>query len=93
MKPVLFSVSYAGFWGQHAFSLEEFISHAKKLGYSGVELMAKRPHLSPLDWSIEKVTALKQICVEYSVEVSCIAAYTKSFLNWLSENKFYVKVH
>ena len=42
MKPVLFSVSYAGFWGQARLSLEEFIPHARKLGYVGVELMGKR---------------------------------------------------
>ena len=48
MQPVLFSVNYAGLWGQAQLSLEEFIPHAAELGYPAVELTAKRPHLSAL---------------------------------------------
>ena len=49
MIPTLFSVSYAGLWGQQTLDLEAFIRKAAKLGYSAVELMGKRPHLSVLD--------------------------------------------
>ena len=48
---LLHSVSYAGFWGQAALSLEAFIDHAAELGFDGVFLTAKRPHLSVLDYS------------------------------------------
>jgi len=38
MKTALFSVSYAGFWGQTRLELPAFIAHAKALGYQGVLL-------------------------------------------------------
>ena len=74
--PVLFSVSYAGLWGQAKLSLEEFIPHARALGYPAVELMGKRPHLSPLDWPEERVAALRDLCARHEVQVACVAAYT-----------------
>jgi len=69
-------VSYAGLWGQHRLTLEEFIPHTRHLGYPAVELMGKRPHLSPLDWSEERVTELAALCRREGVEVACVAAYT-----------------
>lgn len=76
MKPVLFSVSYAGFWGQQSLELPEFIARAAQLGYAGVELMAKRPHLSVLDYGPAQVEELAEHCRECGVEVSCLAGYT-----------------
>lgn len=76
MRPVLFSVSYAGLWGQASLGLHDFISHAKTLGYPAVELMGKRPHLSPLEYDDEKSAALAKHCRDSGVEVACIAAYT-----------------
>ena len=46
MVPTLFSVSYAGLWGQHQLDLETFIRKAAALGYSAVELMGKRQDMS-----------------------------------------------
>ena len=46
---LLHSVSYAGFWGQPALSVEQIIDKAKELGFGGVMLAAKRPHVSILD--------------------------------------------
>src|SRR5262249_12226753 len=48
--PLLFSVSYAGYWGQHRLGLPEFFHKAARLGYPAVEIAGKRPHLSPLDY-------------------------------------------
>lgn len=75
-KPVLFSVSYAGLWGQAGMTLEEFIPHARSLGYPAVEFMGKRPHLSPLDWPGARAEELKVLCDREGVEVACVAAYT-----------------
>ncbi|HOI56937.1 MAG TPA: hypothetical protein PLP01_16925, partial [Phycisphaerae bacterium] len=50
IRTMLFSVSYAGLWGQVRLPLDAFIDKAAELGYDAVELMCKRPHLSPLDW-------------------------------------------
>jgi len=47
---LLHSVSYAGTWGQASLSLADFIHKAADLGFDGVLLMAKRPHLSVLDY-------------------------------------------
>lgn len=76
MKPVLFSVSYAGFWGQARLSAEEFVAHARSLGYPAVELAGKRPHVSPLDYQGAKLDALRDCCTKHGVEVACLAAYT-----------------
>jgi len=76
MKPVLFSVSYAGFWGQASLDLNAFINHAAELGYPAVELMAKRPHLSVLDHGDAEIEALAGHCRDTGVEVACVAGYT-----------------
>ena len=76
MKPVLFSVSYAGLWGQDKLALDEFVRHAAGMGYAGVELMGKRPHLSPLDWSLADCEDLGEACVHAGIDVECVAAYT-----------------
>lgn len=76
MQPVLFSVSYAGLWGQASMSLEEFIPHARQLGYGAVELMGKRPHLSPLEWRGDKLKALVALCKASDMRVACVAGYT-----------------
>ena len=59
MKHCLFSVSYAGFWGQERVELEAFISRAARLGYQGVMIAGKRPHLAPLDATPEMLFGLK----------------------------------
>ncbi|NLO01126.1 MAG: hypothetical protein GX126_02255, partial [Bacteroidales bacterium] len=51
VKTCLHSVSYAGFWrGQARLTVDEFLVKAKELGYEGVMLVAKRPHVSPHDY-------------------------------------------
>jgi predicted dehydrogenase len=56
MRAGLFSVSYAGLWGQATLTLPEFVRHARQLGYTSVMLMGKRPHLSPLDARLRGLT-------------------------------------
>ena len=80
MQATLFSVSYAGLWGQGRLSLEEFVPHARSLGYGSIEIMGKRPHLSPLDWDEARVRSLAALCAGEGVEVACVAAYT----HWLA---------
>ena len=76
MKPTLFSVSYAGLWGQHTLDIEAFIKKAAKLGYPAVELMAKRPHLSILDTDDEMLERIGSCAQEDNVEIATIAGYT-----------------
>ena len=77
MTPALFSVSYAGFWGQHCLRLPEFLAKAARLGYPSVELAAKRPHLSVLDFSDDASLAeLRATADRLGVEVASVAGYT-----------------
>jgi len=73
---VLHSVSYSGSWGQQFLPLEEFIGKTALLGYDGVMLMAKRPHLSVLDWSPDVKARLRACLQEHGLRMACIAGYT-----------------
>jgi sugar phosphate isomerase/epimerase len=76
MIPCLFSVSYAGLWGQCKLDLPAFMQRAADLGYPSVELMAKRPHLSPLDWNDAQLLDLKHQAASLGIEIATLAAYT-----------------
>jgi sugar phosphate isomerase/epimerase len=77
MTPTLFSVSYAGSWGQHRLSVEEFLRKAGALGYPAVELAGKRPHLSMLDYKTpESVASIRKAAQLAGVEIATIAGYT-----------------
>jgi len=76
MTPTLFSVSYAGLWGQDKLDLETFIEKAAKLGYPAVELMAKRPHLSILDMDEDGIQRIRQCAKTNGVEIATLAGYT-----------------
>ena len=76
MKLNLFSISYAGLWGQHSLPLMEFISRASTLGYDGVMLAGKRPHLSLLDTTDETCELLCSILDEHQLKCFVIGAYT-----------------
>ena len=70
MTPCLFSVSYAGFWGQASLNLHDFIRHAGGLGFPSVMIAGKRPHLSPLDMTPENVTDTRLISCAATLEPS-----------------------
>jgi sugar phosphate isomerase/epimerase len=73
---VLHSVSYSGSWGQHFLSPEQFFDKAADLGYDGVMLMAKRPHLSVLDWNPAARERLRSRAAKLRLRVACVAGYT-----------------
>ncbi len=77
MTPVLFSVSYAGYWGQHRLGLIPFLEKAAALGYPAVEIAAKRPHLSVLDYPDEEsVRDVKAAADRLGIEIATLAGYT-----------------
>jgi len=77
MKTALHSVSYAGVWpGQARLSLEDFLQRAKTLGFPAVMLMAKRPHLSVLDYDVQARQGLRQRLEQLGLKVACLAGYT-----------------
>lgn len=75
-KTTLHSVSYAGVWtGQARLNLPDFLRKAKTLGYDGVMLMAKRPHLSVLDHDAKACDDLRRLVRGLSLKVVCLAGY------------------
>lgn len=76
MKPCLFSVSYAGLWGQATLGLIDFIKHAGKLGFPSVMIAGKRPHLSPLDSTPDLMTSVRDVLAESGVRCDVLAGYT-----------------
>ncbi len=76
MKTALHSVSYAGLWGQSRLSVADFLERARALGFGAVMLMAKRPHLSPLDYDGEARKQLRQQLERLDLKVACLAGYT-----------------
>lgn len=75
--PALHSVSYSGIWrGQAQLSLDQFLVKAKELGFAHVEVMAKRPHLSPVDYDAEARKKLKARMQELGVKIVCLAGYS-----------------
>ncbi|MCF7972351.1 MAG: sugar phosphate isomerase/epimerase [Phycisphaerae bacterium] len=77
VKTCLHSVSYAGFWrGQARLSVDAFLLKAKQLGFDGIMLMAKRPHVSILDYDADARKALKQRIQSLDLALVCLAGYT-----------------
>jgi sugar phosphate isomerase/epimerase len=72
---LLHSVSYAGLWGQASLPVERFVAHAAELGYGGVMLMAKRPHVSVLDYGDRERAALRSLLEKHNLKDLCIAGY------------------
>ncbi len=74
--PVLHSVSYAGVWpGQARLTLDEFLDKASELGFAGVMLMAKRPHLSVLDHGGPSCTRLRERLEKKGLRCYVVAGY------------------
>jgi sugar phosphate isomerase/epimerase len=77
MIPTLFSVSYAGGWGQHRLDVAGFLRKAAALGYAAVEIVGKRPHLSTLDFhNDESLAGVRETAQAAGVEIATIAGYT-----------------
>lgn len=76
MKVALHSVGYSGVWGgKSVLTMEQFIQKAEALGFDGIELMGKRPHLSPLDIGKKRRIVLKEEIASSGLELPCIASY------------------
>ncbi len=76
MKLALHSVSYAGSWpGQIVLPMEKVIDKAAEFGYDGVELVAKRPHASPLDMTPDDRRRLRDYVASRGLDLCCLAGY------------------
>ena len=75
MRLSLFSVSYAGLWGQHRLDVNGFIAKAAALGYDSIMLMGKRPHLSPLDTDAKTIASIQTALDQHKIRCDVIAGY------------------
>lgn len=73
---ILHSVSYTGSWGQAFLPLDAFVEKAAELGFQGVMLGAKRPHLSPLDYDGPALAKLRSKIEALGLGTVVIAGYT-----------------
>jgi sugar phosphate isomerase/epimerase len=77
IKPCLHSIGYAGLWrGQAQLGVDEFLVKAKALGFDSVMIMAKRPHLSPLDYDQAARKKLKARLDELGLRLAGLAGYS-----------------
>ena len=77
IKPCLHSIGYAGVWrGQAQLTTDQFLVKAKELGFDSVMIMAKRPHLSPLDCGDEARKKLKARMKELGLTLAALAGYS-----------------
>ncbi len=77
VKTCLHSIGYAGVWrGQAQLTVDQFLVKAKELGFDGVMLTAKRPHVSPLDYDEAARAKLKNRIKELGLTLVCLAGYT-----------------
>lgn len=77
VKTCLHSVSYMGIWrGQATLTVDEFLVKAKELGFDGVMLAAKKPHISVTDYDDNARQKLKARIKELGLTLVCLAGYT-----------------
>ncbi|XOV91659.1 MAG: sugar phosphate isomerase/epimerase family protein [Bacteroidota bacterium] len=77
VKTALHSVSYLGVWrGQTPLTVDEFLVKAKEMGYEGVMLVAKRPHVSPHDYDKAARKKLKARIESLGLTLVGLAGYT-----------------
>jgi sugar phosphate isomerase/epimerase len=76
MRSALFSVSYAGLWGQASIPLVDVIDKAASLGFAGVMIAGKRPHLSPLDATPDALSRIEDALARTGLRCEVVAAYT-----------------
>ncbi len=72
---LLHSVSYAGLWGQAYLPIDAFLAKAESLGYDGVMIMAKRPHVSPLDYGAAERAHLRALLAKHNLDHNVLAGY------------------
>ena len=76
MGKILHTVSYAGVWpGQTRLALDQIVDKAAALGFDGLMIMAKRPHLSVLDFNERACRELRDRIEKKGLRTQVIAGY------------------
>ena len=66
--------------------MEQLIERARRFGYEGIEIEAKRPHGSPLDWPKPRCTEFRKRAKDSGVPVTGVAAMN-DFSSPISEHR------
>lgn len=85
MKRALFTVSYAGLWGQKDLDAVGCVYKAASLGFEGVLFMGKAPHLFPFDFDTQDLLRLEEALEKTGLQVVGLAAYTDFLLSGPAE--------
>jgi sugar phosphate isomerase/epimerase len=75
VKPSLYSVTYLGLWYRgDGLSMDQALERARRFGYEGVEIEAKRPHGFSLDWPKSRCVEFAKRARDSGVPVTGVAA-------------------
>ncbi|MGH9722144.1 MAG: sugar phosphate isomerase/epimerase family protein [Bryobacteraceae bacterium] len=75
IKPSLYSVTYIGLWYRgEALTMEQLLDRARRFGYEGVEIEAKRPHGFALDWPKSRCTDYRKRAKDMGLAITGVAA-------------------
>jgi sugar phosphate isomerase/epimerase len=75
VKPALYSVTYLGMWYRgEALTMEQLLERAKRFGYEGIEIEAKRPHGFALDWPKQRCTDFRKRAKDSGIPITGVAA-------------------
>lgn len=75
IKPALYSVTYIGLWYRgDPLSMEQVLERAKRFGYEGGEIEAKRPHGCALDWPKNRCRDFKNRANDLGLAITGVAA-------------------
>lgn len=80
MKPALFTKIFDGR------SLDEAIETAAEIGYDGIEIMARDPHLPP-DTTLERAAEIRALVDENDLQIPCLATYTGGYSRSTDEER------
>ena len=86
VKTCLHSVSYMGIWcGQATLTVDEFLLKAKELGFHGVMLAAKRPHVSLIDYDEAARKKLRSRIKNWVSSLSALQVIPISQPEWIKQ--------
>lgn len=76
MKLALYSVSYSGAWYDgKPLDIKGVIARAKRFGFEGIELAAKRPHANPMDLDRKARKEVMGMLADAGIELAAVASY------------------
>jgi sugar phosphate isomerase/epimerase len=87
MKVGLYTVTFSGAWYDGpGLALEEVLKLAKEMGYSGVEIGAKRPHANPMDLDARERARIREQAARLGLDIPAVGGYS-SFASPIVEQK------